>query len=75
MRKHVGTENGYSVLDIGIDPRRLSDIATGYANPEKAYKDLGFKAEKTLEDKIKDSWKFLQTSKSIITIKYNFSNR
>lgn len=75
MRKHVGTENGYSVLDIGIDPRRLGDIATGYANSQKAYKELGFKATKTLDDWMKDSWKFLQTRKSIITIKYNFSNR
>lgn len=43
MRKHVRTENGYSVLDIGIDQRRLSDIATGYANPEKHIKNWDLK--------------------------------
>ncbi|NBK99794.1 MAG: UDP-glucose 4-epimerase GalE [Erysipelotrichia bacterium] len=74
---NLGTGNGYSVLDIvkafekanglevpyQIDPRRPGDIATCYANPKKAYEELGFKAEKTLEDMMKDSWKFLQTAK------------
>lgn len=74
---NLGTGNGYSVLDIiksfeksndievpyQIDPRRPGDIATCYANPEKAYKELGFKATKTLDDMMKDSWKFLQTEK------------
>lgn len=74
---NLGTGNGYSVLDIiksfekangievpyQIDTRRPGDIATCYANPEKAYKELGFKATKTLDDMMKDSWKFLLTEK------------
>lgn len=74
---NLGTGNGYSVLDIvkafedansinvpyQIDPRRPGDIAVCYANPKKAYRELGFKAEKTLDDMMRDSWKFLQTKK------------
>ncbi len=71
---NLGTGNGYSVLDIvkafektnqieipyQIDPRRSGDIAVCYADPDKAYQELGFKAEKTLEDMVRDSWNFLQ---------------
>lgn len=74
---NLGTGNGYSVLDIvhafetangievpyQIDPRRPGDIATCYADPKKAYKELGFKAEKDLQDMMKDAWRFLQTSR------------
>lgn len=74
---NLGTGNGYSVLDIvkafenanqievpyQIDPRRPGDIATCYADPKKAAEELEFKAEKTLEDMMKDSWHFLQTVK------------
>ena len=43
-----------------IAPRRPGDIATCYSDPEKAQKELGWKAEKTLEDMCKDSWKYIQ---------------
>ena len=43
-----------------IAPRRAGDIATCYSDPEKAQKELGWKAEKTLEDMCKDSWKYIQ---------------
>ena len=74
---NLGTGIGYSVLDVvntfakvndievpyQIDPRRPGDIATCYASTEKAFKELGWKAEKNLEDMCKDAWHFLQTTK------------
>lgn len=71
---NLGTGTGYSVLDMvkafekatgkkvayKIAPRREGDIATCYSNPEKAEKELGWKAEKTLEDMCKDSWNFIK---------------
>ena len=69
---NLGTGNGYSVLDIvkafeeangikipySIKPRRPGDIATCYANPDKAFKELGWKAEFDLTRMCKDSWNF-----------------
>jgi UDP-glucose 4-epimerase len=67
---NLGTGTGYSVIDMihafekacgkqlpyVIDPRRPGDIATCYSDPSKAYKELGWKAEKTLEDMCRDAW-------------------
>ncbi len=69
---NLGTGNGCSVLDIvkafeepngikipySIKPRRPGDIATCYANPDKAFKELGWKAEFDLTRMCKDSWNF-----------------
>ncbi len=69
---NLGTGKGYSVLDVihafekacghklkyEIRPRRDGDIATCYCNPEKAEKELGWKAEYTLDDMCADSWKW-----------------
>lgn len=66
---NLGTGIGYSVLDmikafskaLGrdipyiIDPRRPGDIAECYADPTLAYKLIGFKAEKTLDDMSRDA--------------------
>ena len=41
-----------------IAPRRAGDIAECYADPTKAEKVLGWKAEKDLEQMCKDSWNF-----------------
>lgn len=74
---NLGTGIGYSVLDVvhtfakvnqlevpyQIDPRRSGDIATCYASTEKAWKELGWKAEKNLENMCKDAWHFLQVTK------------
>lgn len=71
---NLGTGTGYSVLDIihtfskvtgkeipyVIDPRRPGDIATCYSDPTKAYEQLGWKAEKNLEDMCRDSWNWQQ---------------
>lgn len=69
---NLGTGKGYSVLDVihafekacghelkyEIKPRRDGDIATCYCNPEKAEKELGWKAEYTLDDMCADSWRW-----------------
>ena len=74
---NLGTGVGYSVLDIvhafekvngikipyRIAPRRAGDIAECYANPEKAAKLFGWKAEKTLEDMCRDSWRWQSNHK------------
>ncbi len=67
---NLGTGVGISVLDLvntfmkvnnvkipyEIVDRRPGDVATCYANPEKALKELNWKTEKTLEDMCRDSW-------------------
>ena len=69
---NLGTGVGYSVLDIVnaftsvnnvpvpyvIAPRRPGDIDACFADPAKAEKLLGWKAEKTLEDMCRDSWRW-----------------
>ena len=69
---NLGTGIGYSVLDMVktfrdvnevalpyvIAPRRPGDIATCYADPTKSAEKLGWKAEKTLADMCRDSWKW-----------------
>ena len=71
---NLGTGNGYSVLDMvkafekatgknvpyRIAPRREGDIATCYANPQKAKDELGWEATKTLEDMCRDSWNYIE---------------
>lgn len=66
---NLGTGTGYSVLDIvkafskaygkeipyKIVDRRPGDIAECYADPSYAYKLLGFKAVKTLDDMCEDA--------------------
>ena len=67
---NLGTGQGYSVLDIVknfeeatgvkipyvIKERRPGDIATSYCNPDKAYKELGWKAENGIKEMCADSW-------------------
>ncbi len=69
---NLGTGNGYSVLEIiahfeeacgkklpyVIDPRRPGDVDENYANPEKALKELGWKAERNLKDMCNDTWRW-----------------
>lgn len=69
---NLGTGQGVSVLEIvsafekandvkvpyKIVDRRPGDIANSYANATKAYDKLGWKAEKTIFDMCKDSWRF-----------------
>ena len=74
---NLGTGKGYSVLDVvhtfarvndvevpyQIDPRRPGDIAVCYAQPEKALRELGWKAEMGLEEMCKDAWNFVKNVK------------
>ena len=67
---NLGTGHGYSVLNVvnafervngvkvpySIKPRRAGDIATCYCNPEKAYKELGWKAQFGIEEMCRDAW-------------------
>ncbi|MEY8462179.1 UDP-glucose 4-epimerase GalE [Streptococcus merionis] len=69
---NLGTGIGYSVLDLvkafeqengisipyTISPRRAGDIATCYANAEKAKAELGWVAEKDLADMVRDTWRW-----------------
>ena len=70
---NLGTGNGYSVLELvntfekvngvkvnyKIGERRPGDIPACYADPSKAEKELGWKAEKGIEDMCKDGWHFV----------------
>lgn len=69
---NLGTGVGYSVLDMvkafskacgkeipyEIKPRREGDIAMCYADPSKAAKVLGWKAERGLEQMCADAWRW-----------------
>ena len=73
---NLGTGNGYSVLEMvkafervnnvtvkyEIGPRRPGDIAECYANPEKANKELCWKAERGLDEMCKDGWNFTKNN-------------
>ena len=69
---NLGTGVGYSVLDMvkafskacgkeipyEIKPRREGDIAMCYADPAKALKVLGWKAERGLDEMCEDTWRW-----------------
>ncbi len=69
---NLGTGVGYSVLDIimnyekacnkqlpyVIGPRRPGDIGTSYADPSKAYRELGWKAERGIDKMCEDSYRW-----------------
>ena len=77
---NLGTGTGYSVLDMvnafekstgkkvkyRITDRRPGDIAVCYADPKKASEELGWVAEKNLEDMCKDSWNYIEINKQQI---------
>ena len=51
--------SGGKKLPYKIAPRRPGDLAKIYANPEKAYKELGWKTELTIEDAMRDTINYL----------------
>lgn len=69
---NLGTGKGYSVLDMlhtyekvcgkklpyKIQVRRAGDLAVCYCDASKAEDELGWKAERTLEDMCTDSWRW-----------------
>ena len=70
---NLGTGTGYSVLDLvknfekvngvkvpyKIVERRAGDIASCYADPSKALRELGWKAEYGIEEMMRDSYNFI----------------
>ena len=71
---NLGTGNGYSVLELvknfedvnnvkvnyKIGARRPGDIPACYADPSKAEKELGWKAERGIKEMCRDSWHFVE---------------
>jgi len=69
---NLGTGKGTSVLELintfekindikipyEIVERRKGDVATSFADVSKAFKELGWKAELTIEDMVRDAWNF-----------------
>ncbi|MBR2809893.1 MAG: UDP-glucose 4-epimerase GalE [Solobacterium sp.] len=69
---NLGTGKGYSVLDVihafekacgkklpyVIDPRRPGDIAACWADPSKAEKELGWKAQYGIDEMCADTWRW-----------------
>ena len=73
---NLGTGQGYSVLDMvksfecvnnvkvqyKIAPRRLGDVASCYADPSKAEKELNWVAKRGIDEICKDAWNFIKKS-------------
>ena len=69
---NLGTGNGYSVLEVienfekatgkkipySIKPRREGDIPENFANADKAYRELGWKAQYGIKEMCEDSWRW-----------------
>ena len=69
---NLGTGSGSSVLDMvkafenatgkkvpyTIAPRRPGDVAACYADPTKAESELGWKAERGIEEMCEDTWRW-----------------
>ncbi len=69
---NLGTGTGYSVLDIvrafeqasgrsipyKVAPRRPGDIASCYADPQRAFELLGWRAERGLNTMCADTWRW-----------------
>lgn len=69
---NLGTGKGYSVLDVvkafekacghavkyEIVARRPGDLDTCYSDPSKAYAELGWKAERDIDEMCEDSWRW-----------------
>lgn len=75
---NLGTGHGYSVkqvidafekaseqqINYSVVDRRPGDIATCYADPTKAFKKLGWKAEKGIYDMCRDAWNWQEKNPS-----------
>lgn len=73
---NLGTGRGYSVLEVvrayeqasgqsipyRIAPRRPGDIASCYANPDRAYELLGWRAKLGLDEMCANSWHWQNTN-------------
>lgn len=71
---NLGTGSGYSVFELintfvrvnevdvpyTVCPRRAGDVPEMYADPSKAFNELGWKATRTLEDMCRSSWNYIK---------------
>ncbi|WP_256839075.1 UDP-glucose 4-epimerase GalE [Ornithinimicrobium faecis] len=71
---NLGTGHGTSVLDLVtaferasgreiphvVASRRAGDIASSYADPSRAHAELGWRAERTVDDMCADTWRWQQ---------------
>ncbi|MYN10094.1 UDP-glucose 4-epimerase GalE [Pseudoduganella aquatica] len=69
---NLGTGRGYSVLEMvrafaaasgrpvpyQIGPRRAGDVAQCYADPTRAERELGWKAERAIDQMCRDAWRY-----------------
>jgi UDP-glucose 4-epimerase len=69
---NLGTGKGHSVLEMiqafqaasgkpipyRISPRRPGDVATSFADPAKAQRELGWKAKRGLQEMVRDAWRW-----------------
>ncbi|AWM91323.1 UDP-glucose 4-epimerase GalE [Pseudomonas sp. 31-12] len=69
---NLGTGDGYSVLEVlrafeqasgrpvpyRVMPRRSGDVAECWADPSKAAKELGWKATRSLQEMMADTWRW-----------------
>ncbi len=69
---NLGTGKGYSVLEVihafeqvcgvrlrhTLGPRRAGDVAASWADPSKAARELGWKAERGLDEMMSDTWRW-----------------
>lgn len=69
---NLGTGKGYSVIEIikafervtgqaipyRFTERRAGDVAASWSDPSKAHHELKWKAKRTLEDMIRDTWRW-----------------
>ncbi len=53
FEKASGEPLPYKIVD-----RRAGDIAVCYSNPEKALRELNWKAERGIEEMCEDSWRW-----------------
>jgi UDP-glucose 4-epimerase len=73
---NLGTGRGYSVLEMvrafaaasgrpvpyQIGPRRPGDVAQCYADPARAERELGWKAERAIDQMCRDAWRYQSAS-------------
>ncbi len=74
---NLGTGQGYSVLEVvrafeaasgcavryRFAPRRAGDVASCFANPSKAARELGWYAKRGLGEMMQDTWRWEQSSR------------
>ena len=57
---YIGSHTVVQLVAAGYDvvARRPGDVATSYADPSKANRELGWSTEKTVDDMAADTWRW-----------------